>query len=41
LQTAYDQREESLISLTVNPLLDGIRSDPRFNDLPKKMRLDN
>lgn len=39
LNKAYDQRSNDLIFLRVEPVLDGVRSDPRFGDLLKKMGL--
>jgi DNA-binding winged helix-turn-helix (wHTH) protein/TolB-like protein/Tfp pilus assembly protein PilF len=41
LQQAYERREESMISIKVNPMMDGLRSDPRFADLLEKMHLDD
>lgn len=40
LQKAFDERSRALIFLKVEPRLDSIRSDPRFNALLKKMNLD-
>jgi len=33
LNKAYEQHDVSLVSLKVDPSLDGVRSDPRFNQL--------
>ena len=38
LNTAYDEHESSLIWIKVDPLLDPIRSDPRYQELLRKMR---
>ncbi|MCX6173793.1 MAG: protein kinase [Ignavibacteriales bacterium] len=39
LQKAYEQRDEQLVELSVNPLYDPIRNDPRFKELVKKVGL--
>ena len=36
---SYNMHEESLCSIKVDPKLDGLRSDPRFNELLQKVRL--
>jgi serine/threonine-protein kinase len=40
LQRAYDEHVSELIYLKVDPYLDNLRSDPRFKELLKKMRLE-
>jgi serine/threonine protein kinase/Tfp pilus assembly protein PilF len=40
LEKAYDERSYGLIFLKVHPLLDNIRSDPRFKTLLKKVSLE-
>jgi Flp pilus assembly protein TadD len=39
LEKAYNGREEWLINLDVEIALDGLRSDPRFQDLLRRMGL--
>jgi len=39
LQKAYEERHSYLIFLKVEPIWDGLRSDPRFTDLLRRMRL--
>ena len=38
LNKAFEQHDLQLVSLKVDPTLDGVRSDPRFADLVKRMR---
>jgi serine/threonine-protein kinase len=38
-QRAYEERRGWLAYLTVNPMLDPLRGDPRFQDLVRRMRL--
>jgi tetratricopeptide (TPR) repeat protein len=33
LEKAYQERDEGLLLLKIDPVLDSIRSDPRFSDL--------
>ncbi|MGH8004105.1 MAG: tetratricopeptide repeat protein, partial [Limisphaerales bacterium] len=40
LQKAYEARDEDMIRLNVEPLFDGLRGDPRFTALLKKMGLE-
>jgi tetratricopeptide (TPR) repeat protein len=40
LEKAYEERESWMAFLKVWPLLDSLRSEPRFQDLLKKMNLD-
>jgi TolB-like protein/Flp pilus assembly protein TadD len=39
LETAYQQRDPDLPHLKVNPLLDPIRTDPRYEDLMRRINL--
>ncbi|MDQ3918332.1 MAG: protein kinase, partial [Acidobacteriota bacterium] len=39
LEQAYNERFSSLISLSVEPLFDDIRADPRYADLARRMNL--
>jgi hypothetical protein len=41
LERAYEERSEFLIWIKVNPALDSIRADSRFQDLLKKMKLES
>lgn len=40
LQRAYEQREPGMAVIKVDPLLDGLRADPRFTDLLRRMALE-
>jgi len=39
LGKAYEERSDSLVYLMVDPRLDGLRSDPRFTDLARRVGL--
>jgi hypothetical protein len=39
LQKAYEEGSDRMIWLNVDPLLDPLRSDPRFDDLVRRMGL--
>jgi serine/threonine-protein kinase len=38
LERAYDERDNMIVQLKVEPMFDPIRSDPRFNDLLRRLR---
>jgi hypothetical protein len=38
---AYEDRDPDLIMMKVEPLLDGLRIDPRYRALLRKMRLES
>jgi len=39
LDTAYDAHESGLIFIKVDPILDGLRADPRYQELLQKLRV--
>ena len=39
LETAYAEHDQTLVWVKVHPRLDGLRGDPRFQDLLRRMRL--
>ena len=39
LEREYKERDPLMLDLTVNPCWDGLRSDPRYGDLLRRMRL--
>jgi serine/threonine protein kinase/Tfp pilus assembly protein PilF len=41
LEKAYDEHDSGLVSIGVDPLFDSVRSDGRFRDLLKRLRLSN
>jgi TolB-like protein/Tfp pilus assembly protein PilF len=41
LEKAYGEHDSGLVSVGVDPLFDSVRSDPRFRDLLKRLKLSN
>jgi tetratricopeptide (TPR) repeat protein len=41
LERAYAERDGTLVWIKVHPRLDGLRSEPRFRELLKRMRLED
>ena len=41
LEKAYEERDSNLIYVTIPPVFDPIRSDPRYKKLLKKMGLEH
>ena len=39
LENAYEERDGGLVTLTVNPIFDSLRSDPRYKELVRRMGL--
>ena len=39
LEKAYEERSSELVTLTTDPRFDNLRSDPRFTDLARRMKL--
>jgi hypothetical protein len=39
LEKAYAQRSDELVSLKVNPVYDPLRGEPRFQELLRRLRL--
>jgi hypothetical protein len=40
LERSYSRREVSLLGIAIRPYFDGVRSDPRYVDLLKRLGLD-
>ena len=41
LEQAYEEKTEPLLYLRVDPRLDSLRSDPRFEDLLRRVNLES
>src|SRR5713101_353155 len=41
LEKAYEEHDSGLVSLAVEPMFDPVRSDPRFRDILRRMKLTN
>ena len=41
LERAYTERDGTLVWIKVHPRLDSLRSEPRFRELLKQMRLED
>jgi hypothetical protein len=41
LQKAYEEHDSGLVSVAVEPMFEGVRSDSRFQDMTRRMRLPN
>lgn len=41
LEKAYEEHDSGLVSLTVEPMFESIRSDPRFKEIVRRMKLSN
>ena len=39
LERAYEEHDSGLVSLAVEPMFDAVRSDPRFRDILRRMKL--
>ena len=39
LEKAYQERHDMMVALNVEPALDNLRSDPRFDDLKRRIGL--
>jgi len=41
LDKAYEEHDSGLVSAAVEPMFEPIRTDPRFKDIVKRMKLPN
>jgi eukaryotic-like serine/threonine-protein kinase len=41
LEKAYEEHDSGLVSLAVEPMFDRVRSDPRYRDILRRMKLSN
>ncbi len=41
LDKAYEDHDSGLVSIAVEPMFDPVRSDPRFKDIVRRMKLSN
>jgi TolB-like protein/Tfp pilus assembly protein PilF len=41
LEKAYQEHDSGLVSIAVEPMFDPVRSDPRFKDIVRRMKLSN
>ena len=41
LEKAYEEHDSGLVSLAVEPMFDRARSDPRYRDILRRMKLSN
>ena len=41
LQKAYEEHDSGLVSVAVEPMFETVRSDPRFKDLLRRLKLSN
>ena len=41
LEKAYEEHDSGLVSVAVEPMFDSVRSDPRYRDILRRMKLSN
>jgi hypothetical protein len=39
LEKAYEEHDSGLVSIAVEPMFDSIRSEPRFKEIVRRMKL--